>query len=298
MIASLDARSGDVVADVAEETSAAELDAICRRAASAAASLDALGRRGRAEMLASMADSLEERRSEVVALADRESALGPTRLNGELTRTCFQLRFFGEVLGDGAYLEAAIDHAGETPMGHRPDLRRILRPLGPVAVFGASNFPLAFSVPGGDTASALAAGCPVVVKVHDAHPATSVACAEALAEGARRAGAELPVVALVYGEPAGVALVEHPAIQAVGFTGSLRGGRYLFDVASRRASPIPFYGELGALERRGRRPGGCRGASRVDRLRPRRLVQPRRRAVLHQAGAGAAAGGRRRRRGA
>src|SRR3712207_4228706 len=105
--------------------------------------------------------------------ADRETALGTTRLNGELNRTCYQLRLFAEVLAEGSYLEAAIDHAGDTPMGPRPDLRRMLVPLGPVAVFGSSNFPLAFSVPGGDTASALAAGCPVVLKAHSSHPATS-----------------------------------------------------------------------------------------------------------------------------
>lgn len=247
MIASLDAHTGEVVAGVAEESTPAAVEAACAAAGAAAPELDRLGRAARAAMLAAMAEVLEERREEVVALADRETALGPTRLNGELTRTCLQLRFFAEVITDGAYLEATIDHAGDTSMGPRPDLRRILRPLGAVAVFGASNFPLAFSVPGGDTASALAAGCPVVVKAHDAHPATSLACAAALAEGARRAGVELPVVSLVFGEAAGVALVEHRLIRAVGFTGSLRGGRYLHDLAKRRPTPIPFYGELGAL---------------------------------------------------
>lgn len=244
---SLDARTGAVVSEVAEETTEAELDGLCRRAAEAAGQLEALGRRRRATMLSEMADALEARRGQVVEVADRETALGEDRLNSELTRTCFQLRFMGEVITDGAYLEATIDHAGPTPMGPRPDLRRMLRPLGPVAVFGASNFPLAFSVPGGDTASALAAGCPVLVKAHPAHPATSLLCAEALAEGARKAGVELPVVSLVFGEEAGARLVEHPAVKAVGFTGSLKGGRYLFDLAKRRPEPIPFYGELGAL---------------------------------------------------
>jgi NADP-dependent aldehyde dehydrogenase len=247
VVTSHDARSGAALAEVAAETSPDALGAICQQAAAASAELDELGRHGRAVMLSAMADALEEWRPEIVGLADRESALGETRLNGELTRTCLQLRFFAEVITDGAYLEATIDHAGDTAMGPRPDLRRMLRPLGPVGVFGASNFPLAFSVPGGDTASALAAGCAVVAKVHDAHPATSLCCAEALAEGSRRAGVELPVVSLVFGEPAGVALVNDPAIQAIGFTGSLRGGRSLFDVASSRPSPIPFYGELGAL---------------------------------------------------
>lgn len=232
---------------MAEETGEAELDALCRRAAEAAPGFAATGRRRRAEMLDQMAQALEERRREIVETADRETALGETRLDGELTRTCFQLRFMGDVVRDGAYLEATIDHAGATPMGARPDLRRMLRPLGAVAVFGASNFPLAFSVPGGDTASAIAAGCPVLVKAHPAHPATSVLCAEALMEGANRAGVGLPVVALVFGDAAGVQLVEHPLVKAVGFTGSLSGGRYLFDVARSRPSPIPFYGELGAL---------------------------------------------------
>ncbi|HTX00892.1 MAG TPA: aldehyde dehydrogenase (NADP(+)) [Acidimicrobiales bacterium] len=246
-ITSLDARTGEAVAEVAGETDPAEVSAICRRAAAVSAELERLGRHRRAAMLSAMADALEERRSEIVGLADRESALGEARLNGELTRTCFQLRFFAEVIADGSYLEATIDHAGDTAMGPRPDLRRILRPLGPIAVFGASNFPLAFSVPGGDTASALAAGCAVVVKAHDAHPATSLACFEALSEGARRSGVEQPAVSLVFGLAAGVALVGDPAIRAVGFTGSLAGGRHLFELASRRPSPIPFYGELGAL---------------------------------------------------
>ena len=182
-----------------------------------------------------------------VATADRETGLGPVRLNGELTRTRFQLELFADVVEDGAYVEATIDHAGDTAMGPRPDLRRLLVPLGPVAVFGASNFPFAFSVPGGDTASALAAGCPVVAKVHDAHPLTSVRSAEALVAGARAAGVSGDVVSLVYGNEAAGDLVRHPAVQAVGFTGSLPVGRMLFDVASARPVPIPFYGELGAL---------------------------------------------------
>src|SRR4029453_3045418 len=132
--------------------------------------------------------ALSARRDDVVAVADRETGLGATRLNGELTRTGYQLRLFAEVLRDGGYLEAAVDHAGDTPMGPRPDLRRMLVPIGPVAVFGASTFPLAFSVPGGDTASALAAGCPVVVKAHGSHPATSQRCFCVLPAGVRQGG--------------------------------------------------------------------------------------------------------------
>lgn len=237
--ASVDARTGREVERVGAETSPAELDDLCARAAVAARELSGLGRAGRARLLRSMARSLEERRADLVAVADRETALGEQRLNGELTRTCYQLDLFADVAEDGAYLEATIDHAGETPMGPRPDLRRMLVPLGPVAVFGASNFPFAFSVPGGDTASALSAGCPVIAKVHTAHPATSVLSHEALVAGARAAGVTPDVINLVWGREAGVGLVGHPAVQAVGFTGSLGAGRTLFDVAStgRRRSP-------------------------------------------------------------
>ncbi len=211
-------------------------------AAAAAADFEALGRVRRATLLDELSDALEADRAGLVAVSDRETRLGETRLNGELTRTCFQLRLFGDVLRDGAYVEAVIDHAGDTPMGARPDLRRMLVPVGPVAVFGPSNFPLAFSVPGGDTASALAAGCPVVAKAHPSHPETSRRAFEAM----RRV---LPdgVLGLVEGTEAGAALVKHPAIKAVGFTGSTSGGRALLDLAAGRPNPIPFYGELGSL---------------------------------------------------
>ena len=247
VVTSIDPRSGTVVEIVAEETTSEELDALCRRAAQVAPALDALGGQGRAAMLAAMANELEGDSEAIVALADRETALGTGRLSGELRRVCFQLRMFAEVLEEGSYLEATIDHAGDTAMGPRPDLRRMLIPIGPVAVFGASNFPLAFSVPGGDTASALAAGCPVVVKAHPAHPATSERCLSALVRGAESAGAPTGTVAAVQGVQAGAALVGHPAIRAVGFTGSLAGGRALFDLASSRPDPIPFYGELSSL---------------------------------------------------
>lgn len=243
MITSIDPRTGEAVEQVAEETTDAGVDALCQKALAASPVLNAMGRAGRAELLRAMADALEADRAGIVEIADRETALGETRLNGELTRTAFQLRLFADVLADGGYLEATIDHAGDTGMGPRPDLRRMLVPLGPVAVFGSSNFPLAFSVAGGDTASALAAGCPVVIKAHSAHPATSQRVFERLAS----VGAPEGTVGLVFGRGAGTALVQNPAIRAVGFTGSLGGGRALFDVASSRPDPIPFYGELGSL---------------------------------------------------
>ncbi|MTD13365.1 aldehyde dehydrogenase family protein [Nakamurella sp. YIM 132087] len=196
----------------------------------------------RAVVLDRMASALEAAGEGIIALADRETSLGSARLAGELRRTCYQLRFFGEVLRDGGYLEATIDHAGDTPMGPRPDLRRMLVPIGPVAVFAASNFPLAFSVPGGDTASALAAGCPVVIKAHSAHPGTSALCFEVLS-GAAPAG----VLSMVTGRQAGRDLLADPVIRAAGFTGSVGAGRELAAICAARPDPIPFFGELGSV---------------------------------------------------
>src|SRR5215472_14808121 len=205
-LASTDPRTGQVVETVAHEFTPAEVDARCRTAAAAAAALDAAGPAGRARMLRAMADELEADADAIVALADRESALGSSRLRGELARSSFQLRLFAGVLDDGGYLGVIIDHADpDAAPVPCPDLRRMLVPVGPVAVFGASNFPLAFSVPGGDTVSALAAGCPVVVKAHEAHPATSVLCFEAM-----RAVLPDGVISLVLGREAGAALVGDP----------------------------------------------------------------------------------------
>ncbi|MGY1637470.1 aldehyde dehydrogenase (NADP(+)) [Geodermatophilus sp. SYSU D00742] len=246
-VVSVDPRTGETVEVVAQETTPEEVDRLCTIALAAAPALEELGRAGRAALLRTLADALEDRRDDVVAVADRETALGPTRLNGELTRTCYQLRVFAEVLDEGSYLEAAIDTAGDTPMGPRPDLRRMLVPIGPVAVFGASNFPLAFSVPGGDTASALAAGCPVVVKAHGSHPATSQLVFDVLTEAAGKAGAPHGTLGIVHGLRAGADLVAHPAIRAVGFTGSLAGGQALQRIIEQRPDPVPFYGELSSL---------------------------------------------------
>jgi NADP-dependent aldehyde dehydrogenase len=246
-VLSTDPRTGRPVEVVAEETGTDEVARLCAVAADAAAGLDGLGRDGRAGLLEAVADALEARRDDVVAVADRETALGPARLGGELTRTGYQLRLFAEVLREGSYLEAAIDRAGDTPMGPRPDLRRMLVPIGPVAVFGASNFPLAFSVPGGDTASALAAGCPVVVKAHGSHPATSQLCFEIMTAAAEKAGAPAGTLGIVHGVEAGATLVADPRIRAVGFTGSVHGGRALLQIIEQRPDPIPFYGELSSL---------------------------------------------------
>jgi NADP-dependent aldehyde dehydrogenase len=246
-VTSTDPRTGHVVATVAEETTVAQVDALCQLAAQAAPRLERLGRPFRAGVLRALADALEADRETIVGLADRETALGTPRLTGELTRTCFQLRLFADAVEEGGYLEAIIDHAGDTPMGPRPDLRRMLVPIGPVGVFGASNFPLAFSVPGGDTAAALAAGCPVIIKAHPSHPATAQRCFDVMSAAATRAGAPAGTLGLVHGQDAGTALVQHPAVKAVGFTGSLHGGRALADLAASRPEPIPFYGELSSL---------------------------------------------------
>lgn len=201
----------------------------------------------RSAWLTAVADALDANAAELIEIADEETHLGATRLTGELARTTSQLRLFAEAIVEGSYLEATIDHPSAMTVPPRPDLRRMLRPLGPVAVFSASNFPFAFSVAGGDTASALAAGCPVIVKGHSAHPLLSVRTAEVVARALADAGAPDGVFALVEGRETGVALVQHPAVRAVGFTGSLHGGRALFELASGRPDPIPFYGELSAV---------------------------------------------------
>ncbi len=169
------------------------------------------------------------------------------RLTGELARVAYQFRFFAGIVEDGDFLGVVIDQPDPAAVPPRPELRRWKVPLGTVAVFAASNFPFAFSVPGGDTASALAAGCPVVVKAHPDHPETSELAAAAIRDAAEKAGLPSDVLTLVHGLQAGADLVRHPLIAAVGFTGSIPGGRALFDLAVARPVPIPFYGELGSL---------------------------------------------------
>ncbi|GAA2063029.1 aldehyde dehydrogenase family protein [Leifsonia soli] len=199
-------------------------------------------REQRAGWLDALAAALDDDRAELAGLAHEETHLSPARLDGEITRTAAQLRFFAGVIREGAYLEAVVESPDPSLIPPRPDLRRILRPLGPVAVYAASNFPFAFSVLGNDTASALAAGCPVIVKAHPGHPLLS-------RRTAALAARILPPgwFSLVEGMDAGTALVRHPLVRAAGFTGSTRGGRALFDLAASRPDPIPFYGELGSI---------------------------------------------------
>ncbi|MEU0282891.1 aldehyde dehydrogenase (NADP(+)) [Streptomyces sp. NPDC088147] len=242
---SVDPRTGKQREQVAHEATAEEVDRAVRGAHAARTAL--ADRTVRAALLRTAADLLDEAGEHIIEAADAETALGPVRLTGELARTTAQLRAFAEVVDEGAFLDIRIDHADADRTPPWPDLRRWKVPLGVVAVYSASNFPLAFSVPGGDTASALAAGCPVVVKAHPDHPATSELCVSVLRRAAAAVGLPEDVVSLVHGFEAGVELVRHPLVSAAGFTGSVRGGRALFDAAAARPTPIPFHGELGSL---------------------------------------------------
>jgi len=211
------------------------VDRAARAASTAFATYGTLSGRKKGQLLRAVASRLEANGDAIVEQANRETSLGLPRLKGELTRTCNQLRLFAALVEEGSWVDARIDHG-------KVDVRSMLRPLGPVAVFGASNFPLAFSVPGGDTASALAAGCPVIVKAHPAHPQTSKLVAGMISE-------LMPedVFALVEGYEAGIELVKHPRIKAVAFTGSRRGGRALMDIGAARPEPIPVYAEMGSI---------------------------------------------------
>jgi 2,5-dioxopentanoate dehydrogenase len=218
-------------------------------AASAFPAFAALGGRERAALLRRIADGLKSQGAAIVERAHRESGLPLARLEGELGRTTGQLRLFAEVLEEGSWVNARIDEADpqRKPLP-RPDVRSMLRALGPVAVFGASNFPLAFSVAGGDTASALAAGNPVVVKAHPAHPGTSELVGKVIQNSVGESGLPAGVFSLLFdaGVEVGVALVQHPAIKAIAFTGSASGGKALMNLAAGRPEPIPCYAEMGS----------------------------------------------------
>lgn len=204
----------------------------------------------RAEFLNLIADKIEARATSITQIGSQETGLPEGRLEGERGRTTSQLRLFAEHILKGECFDRRHDEAlpERTPLP-RPELKMIQRPIGPVAVFGASNFPLAFSTAGGDTAAAIAAGCPVVVKGHSAHPGTGEIIAEAIHAAIQKLGLHPGVFSLVQGgkRDVGTRLVQHPLIKAVGFTGSLNGGRALFDLCTQRPEPIPFFGELGSV---------------------------------------------------
>ncbi|WP_305856441.1 aldehyde dehydrogenase (NADP(+)) [Balneatrix alpica] len=229
--------------------SQAELDLAVSAAQQAFADLATRPAAFRATLLARMAQELEQDKAQIIERAVAETALAPARIEGELGRTCGQLRLFANLLNDGNWQAPVIDSAlPERQPLPRPDLRLSYVALGPVAVYSASNFPLAFSVAGGDSASALAAGCPVIVKGHPAHPGTSALVAEALRRALQAEGAHPGCFALLQSNDRHFshALIRHPGIAAGGFTGSVAAGRDLFNSASQRPHPIPFYGELGS----------------------------------------------------
>jgi 2,5-dioxopentanoate dehydrogenase len=220
--------------------------------------------RERGAFLRKIATKIESIAAEIIERAGKETALSPARLQGETARTCAQLRLFAQVAEEGSWVEARIDLSDpDRKPAPKPDIRSLLRPLGPVVVFGASNFPLAFSVAGGDTASALASGNPVIVKAHAAHPGTSELVGQMVRESVRECGLPEGIFSLLFGRGSeiGTALMKHPLVKAGGFTGSRAAGRALMDVAAARPEPIPFYAEMsstnpvfvlpGALRERG-----------------------------------------------
>jgi NADP-dependent aldehyde dehydrogenase len=241
---SYDPRTGERHGEV-RATPPEEVEALLARAAAAGRAVATSSPARRAGWLRAVADALEvpDTAAALVSLADRETALGVARLSGELARTAAQLRFYAEVAEEGSWLGATLDHA----TGTTPALARVRQPLGPVAVFGASNFPFAFGVLGNDTATALAAGCPVVAKAHPAHPLLSVELARVAGAALRDAGAPDGSLGLVAGFAAGTALVTSPHTRALAFTGSQRGGLALWRLANEREVVIPVFAEMGTV---------------------------------------------------
>lgn len=231
------------------DTSPDLVDARAEAAGDAARRFAATTGDERAQLLDRIADRLDQAGARLVPVAERETHLALPRLRTELARTTYQLRAFARAVAERRHLRPVLAPAdADYPLGGpSPDLRSVAYPVGPVAVFAASNFPFAFSVAGGDTASALAAGCPVVVKAHPGHPELSRLVAAELVGVVAEAGLPRGVFALIEGVDAGARLLRHPRIRAAAFTGSTRGGRALFDIAASRPDPIPFYGELGSI---------------------------------------------------
>ncbi|HVZ64481.1 MAG TPA: aldehyde dehydrogenase (NADP(+)) [Lacunisphaera sp.] len=227
-----------------------DVDRAARLAAAAAPAWARLSGAERHRFLEAIAKNLEAKADNLVARAMQETALPEARLKGEVARTCWQLRLYGQTAERGDCLDLRIETAqpDRKPLP-KPDHRSMLRPLGPVVVFGSSNFPFAFSVAGGDVASAFAAGCPVIVKAHPAHPGTSEMVGRLILHAVRDCNLPEGTFSLLFdaGFEVGQALVKHPAIKAVGFTGSVKGGRALFDLAAARPEPIPVYAEMGSI---------------------------------------------------
>ena len=227
-----------------------DVDAAARLASDAFAEFGQTSGKRKSAFLRRIAERIETLGNDIVERANLETALPVARLQSELGRTCNQLRMFADLVQEGSWVDARIDHPepARKPVP-KPDIRSMLRPLGPVAVFGSSNFPLAFSVSGGDTASALAAGCPVIVKAHPAHPGTSELVAVAMQSVVREFSLPEGTFSLLFdaGYDVGLELVRHPSIKAVGFTGSRKAGHALMSVASSRPEPVPVYAEMGSI---------------------------------------------------
>ena len=248
IVKSVDASTGEALPHDFYQATPEEVDAAAKAAAAAYPAYRSLSAERRAQFLDAVADELDALGDEFVAVVCRETALPAARIQGERGRTSGQMRLFAKVLRRGEFYGARIDRAlPERKPLPRPDLRQYRIGLGPVAVFGASNFPLAFSTAGGDTASALAAGCPVVFKAHSGHMATAGWVADAILRAADKTAMPAGVFNMIYGGGVGEALVKHPAIQAVGFTGSLKGGRALCDMAAARPQPIPMFAEMSSI---------------------------------------------------
>lgn len=231
------------------EATVEEVDKAIQKAEAAFPVFSKLQNKQRADFLEAIAFELLEAGDELISRCMSETALPEARLNGERMRTVNQLKLFASVIREGSWVNARIDTAqpDRSPVP-KPDIRQMQQPLGPVGIFGASNFPLAFSVAGGDTASALAAGCPVVVKAHPLHPGTSELVGRAILKAANDTGMPEGVFSLVQGTSVdvGMAIVTHPLITAIGFTGSFRGGKAIFDAANQRKVPIPVFAEMGS----------------------------------------------------
>lgn len=245
----IDPATGDVIGPDFHGGGAAEVERACALAEAAFDEYRAISPERRATFLEAIASGIEALGDTLIQRAQRESGLPVARLQGERARTANQLRLFASVLRDGRWQSATLDSALPERTPPRPDLRMQKIPLGPVAVFGASNFPLAFSVAGGDTASALAAGCPVIVKAHSAHLGTSELVGRVIQRAVAEAGLPEGVFSLLVGAGVniGTALVTHPTIQAVGFTGSRAGGLALVQAANNRPQPIPVYAEMSSI---------------------------------------------------
>ncbi|MBO6759023.1 MAG: aldehyde dehydrogenase (NADP(+)) [Roseibium sp.] len=249
--ASVETRASADLDDVEfAQASAQQVDDACAAARSCFRAYSGTDRSARAAFLRTIAAEIDALGDEITVTAQKETGLPEARLVGERGRTTGQLRMFADLIESNDYLDVRIDEAqpDRTPLP-RPDLRLTHRAIGPVVVFGASNFPLAFSTAGGDTASALAAGCPVIVKGHEAHAGTAELVAQAILAAIDTCGMPKAVFQMLQGPGriVGSALVNHPEIRAVGFTGSTAGGRALYDQCHGRPAPIPFYGELGSV---------------------------------------------------